>query len=418
MTGAMRTIPMARLDRINRGHHLVGVVGPIEVPSREEFVAALRRIAAVGPQARLGLQFGGREGTWRYDPAGLDELCESIVSTTTEPAMDYARRIMPAVAGRGREARPVEFVLAGDYIVTIFDHGLGDGPIMELLPAAVVAIARGAGIPDVFQASRMSGALRAALLGTYLRHPTAVPRTLAARRAASRPALPQATPVPAAVPPEPVPSFHYARSTAAQLRELKQLTRAGSAPVSLTALLMSLLARSIQREGAAVAPDGVLVLDSRRYLPEGANTLGNFITGMPVGLTDTEPAVISSQIDSMLGSGWPLATLTMGALQAGAPPAPPVPVDPGSPVRLSLSNAGLLRRFGELPWLPGGERVALFAVGPVPDRQFSVSVMAVGQELHFTASFNAAMLAPGFVAAVLERVVREPATLLERDERG
>ena len=407
MAEADRVVTIERLDRLNRGFTIVSLIGPLELPSREQFVDALYRVAILGPQARVGLRFGPRRDTWSYREDDLAEWCDRLVTTTDEAPQGLVEKTMTRL-GAAADA-PVRFVLAGDHILTIFDPALGDGPLLELLPASIVEIARGVEIPEIFFAARVRGALAAAVGETYLRRPLAVIQAVRARadhRRSRTARLPDSSSAYA-----PAPSHHYARSSPQQLRELKRLASSASTPASLTSLLLSLLRRSLEAHGLDVAREASLVVDGRRYLPKAYESLGNLITGMPIrfGGPD-EAASLDAQTKRMLDSSWPLATLMLGALQAGRPTvAQPRPLT--APVRVSLSSPGISWRLTGLPWLTSTERIAIFAASPVPERQISVSAVVVGHQLHVTASFNESSLDGDAVRSAIDALVHSPVSL-------
>jgi hypothetical protein len=407
MAEAERVLTIERLDRLNRGFTVVSLIGPLELPTREQFVDALHRVALLGPQARVGLRFGPRRDTWAYREDDLAQWCDRLVTTTDEAPRDLVAKTMTGL-GAASDV-PVRFVLAGDHVLTIFDHALGDGPLLELLPASIIEIARGAEIPEIFSTARVRGALVAAVRGTYLRRPIAAISAIRAR-AHYRRSGPAPSPG-SSLPSLQEPSYHYARSSPQQLRELKRLASSTSTPVSLTSLLLSLLRRSFEAQGLDVALEASLIVDGRRYLPKAYEALGNLVTGMPIrfGGPD-EAASIDAQTKRMLDSSWPLATLALGALQAGLRAATPAP-SLSAPVRVSLSSPGMSWRLTALPWLTSTERVAIFVPSPVPERQISVSAGVVGHQLHITASFNASSIDGDAVRRAIDALVHSPVSL-------
>lgn len=404
---------MAVNDRMAGQSTIVGVVGPIRMPSRQALVAALLSVAEVGPGARAGLQFDRPGPGWVYDREALASWCDSLI-TVVDPIV--GDDVMAAAAHYGEsvdDSRPLRFLVAGDYLIQLYEHSLGDSLLLLGLLGAVVSGAGGDPLPDWVSVPSAAHPITAALWHTFVRHPRQVSALLAAR-SAGKPAAQAA--FTAQRPWRPSPAIAHVAIPAASMRSIRNWCRRAGGPTT-TAVMLVLLRRALQAEGIPVTGTYTVVCDVRRYLPDGVSTVQNLITGIPLTTADPDdPWQVAEGIRGIVESGRPLAALAAGAakrlLHPAAPPAPTaVSADPAA--ELVLSNMGASRVLQRLPWIdPAGERHAVFGVRPVGPAQFSVLMLLVNGVAHLTASFHDNVLDPAAVDRALRLLATQPDALL------
>jgi hypothetical protein len=419
---------MATGDRMGRGGFIASAFGPLVMPSRRAIVDALIRMAEAGPAARVGLSFHPRGAGWSWDPARLAETCEA--SVTIVPPIEPAA-VGDALCGYTRHldtTRPLQYLIAGDYLIQLFDHSIGDSAILLGLPAAILGVAAGGELPEWITAPEDRRPLRLAIEHTFARHPGRIPAMLAARRepgteariGTARPARPRrpGTLARATEPWQPQLEFAYAMGSRESAREIRAWSREHHSGASFTAMMMVLLRRSLETHGIPVAPTSTLVYDLRRYLPPGATTLGNFITGIPLLVEDPDdPEQLEHRIRQTVNTARPLAALAAGTFKYRAGLVRPWVRGPsaGDPVaQLVLSNVGVSRTLQMMPWdrAAGTPLQAVFGVRSVGAEQVSVLMSLLDADLHVTATFHGNVFEPEVVRDALRQFAEHPETLL------
>jgi hypothetical protein len=412
--GAAR-LPMAAVDRLSSGIHILSAFGPVALPTRDALVDAVWRILCVGPDARLGLRaVDGRE--WEYAPESLREVAERMVVEAPELAARELSEALEGLVAHIEPGLPMRVVLAGDRLLLILDHGVVDARFTTRLPATLVEVARGGEIPAWLLAEGISRPLWAAFVETFVKHPGRVLALLKARRVES-PVAPRVVPVER-------PSIDWNGSTSvvvaagskASFKALHNWLRRRDEPVSFGAGVIVALRAALAAQGLRLSPDSEMVYDVRGYLPSGVDTTGNFVTGIPVTGGDDLVAVDRS-IAQTTASGRPLAALMAGAVKESVRPSRhvlPASTPAHARARVVVSNLGLNRPLQSIPWLRDGRPIeAASAVHPIAPETVAAQLMVLDGVLHVAVSYNDTSFDREAVQRAVRAFVDDPVALLD-----
>jgi hypothetical protein len=412
--GAAR-LPMAAVDRLGSGVHILSAFGPIALPGRQALVDAVWRILSVGPDARLGLRaVDGRQ--WEYAPESLRELSERMVVEAPELATVGLSEALEGLVAHIEPGLPLRVVLAGERLLLILDHGVVDARFTTRLPATLVAVAGGGEIPAWLTTEGISRPLWSAFVETFVKHPGRVVALLKARRVES-PVAPRAVPAER-------PSIGWngstsvvvASGTKASFKSLHGWLRRRDEPVSFGAGVIVALRAALAAQGLRLSTDSEMVYDVRGYLPSGVDTTGNFVTGIPATGGDDLEAVDRS-IAQTTSSGRPLAALMAGAIKESLHPA--THVLPGSTpaharARVVVSNLGVNRPLQGIPWVRDGRPLeAASAVHPIAPETVAAQLVVLDGQLHVTVSYNDTTFDRQAVQRAVRSFVDDPVALLD-----
>lgn len=411
-------LPIAAVDRLARGGHVIGVIGPLELPPRDALVEALYRIMSLGPEARLGL-VGTPDGhDWRYDPQALRARCDRMVverdaddglSSTT-----YAERMVAEID----PDLPLRIVVVGDRLITIYDHQLVDARYTTGLPAALIALATGGDMPSWLTVSSARRPLAAGVVATFLRHPGQIARLLRARRVIDPDNLPRTSAERPLVPWCPSSSVVWAQGTRQDYREFRAWLRAQDGAPSFGAAVIVALRRSLAEVGIRLDPMSEMVYDVRRYLPAGVETTGNFVTGIPVDGGDDLGAVENS-IHETVESGRPLAALLAGAAKEALGLIPRGTTDSApahARAHVVVSNMGLTRALQQLPWRRDGRPAqAVYLVHPMGPESVAAQIAVIDGAVQASVTFNDNVFDRETIERAVTRAIADPLSLLAAD---
>jgi hypothetical protein len=408
---------MTLRDQLLRGDPVVGVLGPMRVPPREAIVRAVRTIAAAGPHTRVALGFDPDAKFWRLDPANLEEWCEEVVVSV--PPVDAES----VVALANRQAwlldaqHPLRIVLAGDYIIQVNDHALGDGVLFVDRLAAIISLGTGARtLPEWVRTVPAPHPLRRAVRHT-LAHRGAVAALIAERRADR--AHVRAHPAESAgVPVEwrPEMSVVATRIPATRMAGFKAAARETTA--TLSASLVVALRRALNGEGVPLSRDPMVIYNLRRYLPDGESAVsGNFVSGLLVRAGNpNDPVSVSEAMRVQIESARPLAALVVGVVKAalvGVPSRLWRSVGDRPSANLVFNNLGRAETFDGLPWTTSpDDRTCAIITRPGGPEDVTILMVMVSGVLHVTASFHSNVLDEAAVGRALDRFAADPVSLL------
>jgi hypothetical protein len=431
-------IPVSDLDRMSGRERLVFVAGPMSVPPRQQLVDNLLAAAELGPQSRVGLQLNAAGDTWTYDRAGLREWCEGLVAEIP-PITEHD--VVDVLRDRIRDDAtppPFQLTIAGDFIVLRMTHLLGDINILFALFDIAIA-APGRAFPNWLLKPEATAPLSLAVRETFGKNPLRIAKVLQSQRSrlgagrfgATRPATrlgatgPGATPdartqSSAVVPWQRHAELAYSRGTVQAARELKSWVRTTPGSVTLATALLVAVRRALVAEGIPVRGESSLIYDSRRYLPDGVVTNGNFIAGLPVpaGLSD-DPRQIAQIVKDNVDAASPLAAMLVGALRSRLTgrrfAKPPTTVAATPAAHVVLTNLGVRRELDTAPWLvgKGEEQFAHWAEPSAPD-DLVIGVLQLRGALQVTAFFHGNVFDAERVQAALDRAIGDPVSLLEQ----
>lgn len=395
-------------------------LGPIAMPPVEDLRRALVKAASLGPKWRLGLVWAD-ENSWAVLGPRIadraDEVIRELPDSVENPREWLEENRIPDL--------PVQFAVAGNYLGVIADHRLLDGFLGLRLPSLLIDLAAGEPAPSLGELADRP--LSTALWHTFGARPAAWRTLYRHMRDHRRPAGPAAR----APETEVLPATLGSMDSPAQVRHLQtvmergplaDLRRWGRGKLGFSASLLLVAAAGLRDAGIEIAPRGVLVVDLRRYLPDGVTTLSNFIAGVQVPLLGpgATPEALEAWIEEALEVGRPLAamstTVAKAALRARRPRGTQVAAGPRpeAPAMVSISNDGLLRVIDKLPWLVGPEERKIQVVGdaPEPNALGLITYMAAGR-LHLSVSFQANRYDPELVGRALTAMATEPVRLLD-----
>jgi hypothetical protein len=291
-------------DRFARGGRSCHLIGPLALREPESIDRALAHVASFGPLNRIGLH-PGPSRSWVFDPDS------PAAWSVRRDADSFDAEHVDAELARMMAAPPVEPIsirLKGDYALVDIDHGLGDAAFMW----AVSTLVAGDAARAVAEWPRANAAHP---ITTALRHAARNdPRQLAAgftglirRRlnASDEGKAVRRTPLKASA------TAVLITSDAGYIDALRHHP-AGAAPASTFSKIVAATARSLRRHGINPWPTAGAVVGLRRYLPENASTLANFMSwvDMPFDI-GVEPADIHRALQDAVGSYVPLANFAV-----------------------------------------------------------------------------------------------------------
>ena len=440
---AARQLRMPPIDRLAASWHVLSRLGPLELPSRAALVEALRRVAALGPDARVGL-LPGRPGHWTWDAASLDSAVQRmvVVDETGDLGRLDAPAALAALADLVDPTLPVQFVLSGQHLLAVYDHAVVDARFTAALPGALIDLAAGGPVPEWLTVVGARHPLVSALVATFVRHPRRL-AALVASRAASRggglPAVPRVDaardvpvagtgPAPSESASGPAPhrvAVVRAEGTADAYRALRRRLREADPAPSFAAAVLVMLRRALLDEGVDLDPLSDVVYDVRQWLDGDDQVPGNFVTALPIG-GGLDALAVERALRATVSSGRPLAALAIGAAREVLRPrravvptarsvAGPSPLGAGTvPARISLSSVGVVRSIQRLPWVRDGRPAeATYAVDPVGPGAVSVQLLIVDGVVQVTVALGTGAPPPEVVERAARRVLTDPVALLD-----
>ena len=411
---------MSSTDQLLAGTRIGVGLGPLDLPSPGELRNAFVRIAAGGHPARLGLALAD-EGSWQELGVRIGDRCDEVVRVVPESVRDprdwLREHWVPDL--------PVQLGIAGDRLGLMMDHRLGDGVLASVLPLALIDLARGRPLASAFN-GLIERPLRAALASTLGARPGAwLALVDDYRRHRSAP-----------TPPAAAASRHLAVPSTCHLTvviEPDQLARLRvwcRGRIAIGPALALLAGAGMRAAGLPVRDTGELVVDLRRYLPRGANTLANFIAGMelPLAGPGSRPADVHARVGRSLLVGRPLVAAAIGSARGRLASAGPNSLRPASPrrgrpspearpapdARISMSSLGRLRAFEKLPWsVPPAQRWMDAYTEPAASGTLGAIAIAMDGRLTLSLTWRGEEFDRATVAAGAALIAGDPVALLD-----
>lgn len=354
------------LDRMHAGSTVLAAIGPHALPDPARAGRRLAAFADHGRQTRLALTADPERSRWPHRPDGLRS------AVRTGPAVSSAADLL-ATGGSGTGGG-LRVTVAGDYLLTEHDHGLGEVQLALISQLVITGVLR----PDDEELHRRIGrrfdGLATAVAATFATNPARIRDVL--DQIKSLPAPPAVTGSPAAST-GPTGTVH-ATVTAAGLAELRAWRDTAAPGISVFSLVVAALTRGFGEAGIELDEQVTVPVGLRRYLPTGTNPLGNFVAGVSLPhRPGDDPADLQARLARTTASGRPVAGLarvsTRAALARFRRPAA-APISDG-PTRLLFSGIGSRRELEALPWLEAGEPTVAVRVDPAPPADISVAVV-------------------------------------------
>jgi hypothetical protein len=393
------------------------IFGPIACPSSDQVRDALLRLAHRHPQHRLFATVDvTRTGARWVHPSGpaLERRCIDMVSEFDPSAGTDAclHRVSQPLAG----GELVHYWTSESFIGSTRSHLLGDSGFSYITPA-ILRIAAGEPVPALPEARGGHLPLTRAALSHFGAHPERLVEALTAPR-------PQpghsgdTTTVPA--------DWRFTsvgRTAPADVVDAVRTWRdANRAAVSVANTWTAAIRTAFDEAGVSFASPGLRVLvNARRYLPKGATVDGNFATAIYVEPADPrEPAEVDAHVRRNLDNGRPLLAMAASGvkqalLRRHGRAAGDVIVDRHP--TLTVSYVG---RRTEYEPLPADREQVVHYSGVQPEGADGITVVCslTHGRLSLSASFCDDVVDRAQVVDALERVVRDPISLLPRAARA
>lgn len=413
MTYPLR-VRVSLLDRMHAGKRVTAVVGPLRLPDVETARARLAAFAAAGPVTRIALRRDQTSDTWVHD---VESLCAAVTYRDDSPSI--AELLVPSPP----TAPAMEITLAGQYLRTDHDHGLGEVQL-AVLAHQIVA---GALAPDdpalLRQISRRADGLATALAATFGSRPARALDTVAAIRDRGRQLREATAPqeqsgIHSAVDADPA----HPRTTTVSVMSPETMRRLRSwrdetGAASILTLTMCGLTTALRRAGLAVDEEITVPVDLRRYLPPGTNPLSNFVAGVGLRVDPADPWSLQNDLESAVKSGRPLVSLvrtsTLSTLAGLTRRSESMAASTGqAPVSLLFSGVSSLPQFDTFDWLPSGPSTYVAGVDTAGPHGISIVSVSIHGRTLLCASYNPTAFDGGVVSAALEAFTTDPIALL------
>lgn len=413
VTAPRQSVRPSVLDRMHAGTRIAVVTGPVRLPDAETARARLLAFARLGPSTRVALRPDGSRRRWRHDPESL----RNAVVTAAAPDDPLA-----LLRGAAADA-PFRVTLAGDYLLTEHDHGIGE---IQLALYAMLVVAGLIGpSADVHRSiSARDDGLFSAAARVFGGDPRRVHRVLKILEGlpdpvdpASRPPLPPLPPrpAPAAAPGLAPTSVEAVMLDAATVSALRQWRDRRRVEASVKTLLLCGTVRAFAEAGVTLHEDIGVPVDLRRYLRAGVNPLGNFVAGLEFRYrAGDDPAHLQRTMADTLVSGRPVASGLRSSVAATlARRRRLAPADADGPPRLlfsGINEMAALRRFGWLDTAGGG----LYGrVDPIGTGDLTLGTVGVHGAVTLSVSFHPGRHDPDVISAALRRFAADPASYLQ-----
>jgi hypothetical protein len=388
-----KKVRVGSLDLAMAGDPVWVVAGPVAVDVQCQFRDVLARMAAQGARLRVGLvpETSGRLWECTDEPGALLEVDLTGARTPEQ--------ILERVLGRPAPA-PISLVQVGEYVCVCFDHGIGDSHVMMEMLAAITARNSPRGfvepVPDPAIVDRP---LRTALVTFARSSKHRGPLTVEFAQSTFTAVVHKAR--------KTFRNFKvqhghtatvrgyeaiHVTSKPGLVRDVRGWRDARHPGASVTSVIILSIHRSLRAAGIPVADDVDVLIDLRRLLPQGVETLANLCTIAKVdagrNMTFDE---FSEQFRVRTGSGWPLvktaAHLGLGriALALGLRPNPKwwlvgKPADTGL-VEVTISDVSKIPSTSKLDFTRPEVADLAVALPPGTSRSLTLAlwVSAAGQ---------------------------------------
>lgn len=383
------------VDRTAVGGRVCAIIGPLALREPEAISKTFARLAAEGPGNRFGLHpFPARR--WVFDPSSPNAWSVRREADSFDP--DDAGAELSRMMGES-PAEPISIRLKGEYALFSYDHGIGDAHFSWSVPTLLTGDE-----DDAIAHWPRANLVRP--IPAALRHAGGRKLVTGFRQLVrdQRSAPPDSRPVKAG-PLTVGPKVVLATSGEGYAEKL----RTANAGASVVASIIAATTKALRRNGIDQHSNAGIVVDLRRYLPDGAFTLANLMSWVEVSAEEANGAHdVHRQLQAALGSHRSLVHFSLGtALQSlGHIPAWTAwDVQSTARARLAFSDFRTVPALGRYAWAASSSP-RLFAIGlPLGFRdQISVSITAVPDGV---VQLGATFYASAFEAAPVRRALTE-----------
>ncbi|EOM75643.1 hypothetical protein Rrhod_3103 [Rhodococcus rhodnii LMG 5362] len=375
------------LDRLHRGVRVRSLMGPVPLA---DLGTVRDRLARSGHPGIGVVPTAAR--TWDRDPHAVQVRS---VAAPQDPAT-----LLTSAPTCARTA-PIDVTVAGEWLLTEHDHGLGEIDFGLTVHETVL----GEPVPAP---RRVRAPLTRAALRTFATDPRRAARVAGdARRSEPTP-----DPYPSGLREVGAVEIVHAVQPASVRRELRAFRDRHHPGTSMFALSVVGLRRALA-ERMPLDPVTTVPFDARRYLPGRAAPAGNFAAGLRFAFDD-DPDAVHAALRRAASSGRPVATLAMTCLAARSRRIPDAP--PSRPARVLLSHVGEVPRRTPRAWSGTDPQhlapLYLAQSDPAAPGDLTIVSTLVAGSLQLTASFHGGALTTRDVADALSRFANEPVALL------
>ncbi|MFT4087024.1 MAG: hypothetical protein QM658_07670 [Gordonia sp. (in: high G+C Gram-positive bacteria)] len=391
------------LDRMHAGARSTGVIGPIALPTAEVAAQRLRVFAELGPASRIALRPDPSASRWGHHP---DDL---LAAVRTLPAPTAPEDLF----AHADATVPLRLSIAGDYLLTEHDHGLGD--VQLALVAALMAAGGLDGRDQELLRSvdpRRAG-LITAVARTYGTRPSRAIATLQQIRVRSTDA--SSTSSAATMTRRDVQGDPMRTRTAFverdQLAALRASRRSGGP--SAKTLMMCGLVRAFREAGVDLDDRISIPVDLRRYLAASKNPLANMVAAVEFAyLPDEDPAVLHERVAQAVAAGRPVAAAVRSSLagRRALAAGPAVDESPAEPPRPAILISGVhdLPLFHRFDWLSDDQRTLMMRAAPYGGTGLTVITAELSGRLTLTTTFDSGWHDPNVISAALHAFAADP----------
>jgi hypothetical protein len=385
-------VAVGSLDVAMAGDPVWVVVGPVAGDVERRFPDVLARMAAQGPRFRVGLIPTARGRLWEYtDKPGT--LLKADLSGAHTP-----EQILERLVGRPAPA-PITVAQVGAYACVCFDHGIGDSHVMMEVLAALAAAGSPRGFVEPVPNPPITDRPFRTALTTYVRNSRrGIPMAEFAKftcvtvghkvRRAFRDLADSRGQVTTHRGCEVIHVVSVPR-----LRSTVRAWRDGRHPgASVTSTIILSIHRALRDAGIHVADELDVLVDLRRLLPPGVETLANLCTIAKVEAgANVTVDEFSARFRARTSSGWPLIktaahlNLNRIAFALGSHPKPKgrlVAEPPGSrTIEVTVSDISKIPATAKLRFATPDAATLAVALPPGSDRSLTLAlwVSSAGQ---------------------------------------
>jgi hypothetical protein len=400
------------------------VVGPVRPTDDARLAQALDRLAAGGPEHRVGLVPSRNGRQWRFE---TDPGAAAVLPPCPVECEDVDQLLQNAV--RMRPETPIAVARCGDYLCVYLNHGVGDSRVFHRIVAALAGSATGVELDadpsklcrhpfglalwtacrtrplqllaDTARLSKLA-ASRARMLAMA---------TVEKRRAASVGDAPAPTPA------DEAPVSVFVSSAPTHRNDLVTYRDSANPSVSITSMIIFAICKSLQDAGVDVSAVEVLT-DLRRFLPEHATTFANFISVVTVPLSKRATLEeFSSDLKAEVRSYRPLIKLiaSLGLSKIRHVRGRARIMSEPTPVRSSktivvVTEFARPSAAAKIPWADPSSSVFAVAGEPPSTQYIHVNLTHSGDNrVQLTARFYRSQVDPELVRVALKQAVSAPA---------
>ena len=384
------------------------LAGPLDHKGEDHAKAVLRAVVERGPSARVGLIPSSTTNKWLFNP---DEFAH-ISTIDALPVDQMLRKYEQVTAEASVGMHPLVLVFCGDYVMFSADHGFGDATAC----LEVVALASGADVDD-YLVSNNDRPLLTALNAVVSKSPSIALKSLRGQPDTPSADSPSLRSYPKVDVRDIVLSF--VRSEPGTFNTLRKLRKESFPEVSMSAAVSFLVRRAFTEHGVQLTDDLGVLVDLRRFLPDGTVTLAN----LPGIAEVVAPAAATLEeygkaYNAAVSTPAPLVRLAASLLKKRVLPAGQAggesPEYPDA-ARTVFSDPSLHPAMKKIRWVDRGDGCMYVLINdPGVPHQIPITTMWDAQgRLNITVSYYSGSYDRAVIDAILEDIAADPIRYLQ-----